>query len=146
MRWLHIIDYTAGLSRLQQHNEHGQQNRELCANCTCPKSWLCPSHDTHMPERSLKTTLYVSPCLNWEKSLWLTSVLSACSSYLQNDKIFMPSSVFEIVMLMYWNSSCMLIVLGHWDFCVWKSTTLHPCSGRWAQNSTLWHIFLLEGI
>lgn len=56
MRWLHIIDYSAGLSRLQQH---GQQNCELCVNCTCPKSWLCPSHDTNIPEKSLKTTLSI---------------------------------------------------------------------------------------
>lgn len=98
MRWLHITDYPAGLSRLQQHNEHGQQNHELCGNCTCPQSWLCPTHDTHVPERPLKTTLYLSlPCLNRENSLWLTSVLSACSSYLQNDKVFVPTSVFDIV-------------------------------------------------
>lgn len=112
------------------------QNCELCVNRK-----IYP-HDTHMPERSLKTTLYLSsPCLNREKSLWLTSVLSVCSSDLQNDKVFMPSSVFEIAMLMYWDISCMLIVLGHWDFCIWKSTALYPCFGRWAQYSTLWHLF-----
>lgn len=50
-----------------------------------------------MPEGPLKTTLYLClPCLDRENSLWLTSVLSACSSYLRSYKVFMPTSGFDI--------------------------------------------------
>lgn len=38
---------------------------EFCVYCTCPKSWLCPSHDTNMPERSLKTAPFLCLYLAW---------------------------------------------------------------------------------
>lgn len=49
-------------------------------------------------------------CLNQRNCLWRTSALLVCSSYLQNYKVSMPSSVFEVAMWMYWDISCMLIV------------------------------------
>lgn len=114
MRWLYIIDYSAGLSRLQQHHEY---TGCWTVGCVLIVPVLRAAHVPVMIpacQKALWMPVYACAHIAWVRgtiSNWHLPLQCFAVVY-KKGKVFITSSVFEISISMSCDNLHMHIILG----------------------------------